>query len=717
MKVSILSFCFALSLNSSAQSTDTIPSGQQSILGTLKSLEQVTITAEKKEAQLQRTPISVTAFNARQIKELRLWSLNGLSALIPNTYTAHSGDLRNVTSIRGIATTSYEQAVTTYVDGVNQFTLDTYMPELFDVERIEILRGPQGTLYGRNAMGGVINVITKKPSNALASQTEISVGSYGQKRWGTSLRIPLIKDKLFLGTAAMFEGSDGYYTNLYTNTHYDKQRKVYGNYYLKFFPTTRFQVTLNFKHQINRNNGAFPLAPNLAAALNTPYQLKQNALTVMHDNSLNASLSLKYTTTSGIKVQSQTAWQKNYRFYQDPIDADFSPLDAIAIINNYGKAYNNVNVFTEEITLHSKKEARLDWTTGTYFFHQDNPVKQGTYFGKQSNLLGIPGGPFTLINTNLGTNYGTAFFGQASYPISSSVDVIGGIRFDNETRKMTISGLYVKSATIQFPTQTDSSGNAHFTAVSPKFGFKWQINESKMMFLTYSKGFRAGGLTPLGSDPSQVPLASYAPEYSHNIELGWKAQVLNTFRINVAAFYAFVRNAQTPLLILPDAVTVIRNAGKLNSKGLEIEMEATPLKGLEILYKGGFTDAHYSNLYLPKNDQMVNYSGNKQIFTPAYTSSTMAQYAIPFGHQEKRSISFRAEWLAFGNQYFDLANQLQQKAYGLINTRIALRLGKAELSVWGRNVTDKRYISYGYDFGAVYTAPPRTIGSSLIFEW
>lgn len=682
-----------------------------------RSLERIMVTAEKKETNLQKTAVSISVLNARQIKEARLWSLNGLSGLIPNTYTAHSGDLRNVTSIRGIATTSYEQAVATYVDGVSQFTLDTYMPELFDVERIEILRGPQGTLYGRNALGGVINVITKKPENTVASISEISIGNYGQKRIGSSIRIPLVKNKLFFGSAFMYEGHRGFFRNLFNNSRYDRQHKFYGSYQLKYFPSERLQATLNVKHQINRNHGAFPLSGNIEAAVENPFILNQNALTVMRDQNLNASLAIKYKSRSGIQFQSQTSWQQNYRYYNDPIDADFSPLDAISIVNNYGRAFNNVNVFTKEITVQSKANARFDWTAGGYFFLHDNPVKQGTRFGKNADLLGIPDKLFTLVQTNLGKNYGAAFFTQTNYSLTSSLKLITGLRWDVEKRKMTISGEYQKDPNIAFSLQSDSSGSASFSALSPKLGLQWDPNETSMLFFTYSKGFRAGGLTGIASDPSQVPLASYAPENSHNLELGWKKQIpAYGLKLHVSAFYTFIMNVQTPVLMLPDAVTVVRNAGKLNSKGVELEIEAKPIKGLEMIYKGGLTDATYTGLSLPKDGEMVKYDGNRQIFTPHYTSATIVQYTIPFNQKKGQSLQIRAEWMAFGNQFFDLANRIEQKAYGLVNSRIAYKRGKTEISLWIRNITDKRFISYGYDFGAVYLGAPRQIGGSWIFE-
>src|SRR4030095_11452262 len=120
-----------------------------------------------------------------------------ITAIIPNLYSANPGDHRNVTSIRGITSTSYDPAVATYIDGVNQFNLDTYISQLYDIERIEVLRGPQGTLYGRNAMGGVINIITKKPTNQPNGFGSVSIGNYGRQRYNLGIRGPLIKDKLF----------------------------------------------------------------------------------------------------------------------------------------------------------------------------------------------------------------------------------------------------------------------------------------------------------------------------------------------------------------------------------------------------------------------------------------------------------------------------------------------------------------------------------------
>src|SRR5260221_10291629 len=231
-------------------------------------LDEVIVSAQKKEEVLQKLPLSVSALSSTKVRDYHLWRNKDITAVVPNLYSANPGDDRNVTSIRGVTSTSYDPAVATYVDGVNQFSLDTYIPQLFDVERIEVLRGPQGTLYGRNAMGGVINIITKQPGNETSGFAELSVGYYGLQRYNIALRTPLIKDKLFLGVSGMYNNLGGFYTNDYNNTKFDKQHFFLGNYYLKFLASQKWALTLNVKHHINRNNGPFSLVNGVVEAFN-----------------------------------------------------------------------------------------------------------------------------------------------------------------------------------------------------------------------------------------------------------------------------------------------------------------------------------------------------------------------------------------------------------------------------------------------------------------
>ncbi|HET6993914.1 MAG TPA: TonB-dependent receptor [Chitinophagaceae bacterium] len=679
-------------------------------------LDAVWVNAQKREELLQRVPLSITAISSRQVQQYRLWNNNELATIVPNLYSANSGDDRNVTSIRGITTTSYDPAVATYIDGVNQFGLDTYIATLFDIERIEVLRGPQGTLYGRNAMGGVINIITKQPSNSTSGFAEISFGNYKQQRYSLGLRTPLVKNKLYVGLAGLYDKRHGFYTNQFNNSSFDKQNSFTGNYYLKYIAGSHWDFTINVKHHNNRNNGAFTLVNGVDEALKNPFILNQNAVAKMVDDIFNSSLIVKYSGSS-FNFSSQTAWQSNHRYYDKPLDGDFSPIDGVTIINNYGNDWNNVKVMTQEFKFSSPASttSRLKWTAGSYLFHQDNPVKQTTHFGNDAMLLGAPDVNFGVINTTTAKSSGIAFFGQLSYSVNNKLDVIAGLRYDYEHKNYNVLGEYQKDPNPNpiFETRPDTSASANFSAVSPKLGIAYKLSANSNAFATYSRGYRTGGFTQLSSDPSQPPLYPYKPEYSNNIELGIKNNLCNNrLRLNAALFMTLVNDAQVPTLVLPDAITVTRNAGKLTSKGIELELSSTPVKGLQADYNFGYTDATYKTLKLSQNGSTVDLDGKKQVFTPDVTSMLALQYGIDLGSRQLKLV-FRGEWLYTGKQYFDLSNNISQDGYSLFNTRFGLSFKKAELMFWGRNLADKKYIAYAYDFGAVHLGNPKTYGITL----
>jgi iron complex outermembrane receptor protein len=678
-------------------------------------LSEVVVSAQKRDEAAQRVPISISTLSAKQVDDYRVWNIQDLTAIIPNLYAANAGDGRNVTSVRGITTTSYDPAVATYIDGVNQFGLDTYIAQLFDVERIEVLRGPQGTLYGRNATGGVINIITKQPTNETTGFAGIDLGNYGLQRYSLGLRTPLIKDKLFLGAAGLFSHLGGYYTNAFNNSKFDKQHYFLGNYYLKYLATPKLSFTLNVKNDIDRNNGAFTLASSEEQAFKTPFVVDQNATTTMIDNIFNASLVASYTGSS-FNFTSQSSYQENTRYYTTPIDGDFSPIDGVSIINNYGGNWNTVKTGIQEFRFSSPASSGspIKWTAGTYGFYNNSPTKQGTHYGKDAADLGSPVANFTSININTSTNYGIAFYGQATYSVSRQVDVTAGLRYDYEHKKQFINGAFQPDGEPAVVTRSDTSSTASFKAVTPKLSIAWHFTADNNIYASYSRGFRAGGISQLGSDPSQPPLYTYKPEYSNNYEAGSKNTFYNKrISLNVVAFYTLVTDAQVPTLILPDAITVTQNAGRLHSAGAEVELAAAPLRGLELNYNLGFTHARYASLNIPENGNAVNLNGNHQVFTPDVTSMLAMQYTYALNKAKKINLVAHGDWRYIGNQYFDLANTIEQKGYSLFNARAGVSTQYFDVFVWGSNIANKKYIDYAYDFGAAHLGNPRTFGISL----
>lgn len=682
-------------------------------------LDSVTVTAEKREAPLQKVPISVTAIGARQVDAFRLWDIKGITGIVPNLYSGNSGDGRNVTSIRGVTTTSYDPAVATYIDGVNQFSLDTYIPELNDIERIEILRGPQGTLYGRNAMGGVINIITKQPDNNTHGFAQVDEGNYNQQRYAAGIRTPLINNKLFFGAAAAYNKRNGYYTNDFNNSSFDNQSALTGNYYLKYLPGAGWSLTLNVKHENNRNRGAFPLSTSVDEAFTHPFHLDQNAIGKMIDNTLNASLSINHSGQA-LNFSSITAWQNNHRYYQPSVDGDFSPIDGVTIINDFGSSWNNVQVFTQELRFASpdRNGSPLSWTAGAYFFHQYNPNRQATHYGADAGLLGSPMTDFSSIDITKGKNTGVAGYGQVNYKVTEKLTLLAGLRYDYEHRYLDVTEQFQPDGAPAITTTPDTNAALHFSALSPKAGIAYQLTNNTNLYATYSRGYRPGGLTQLSPDPSQPPLYPYDPEYSNNIEIGIKNSFFDRrLVLNATAFLTHVTNAQVPTLILPSAITVTRNTGKLISKGVELEAAANPVKGLQMTYSFGYTDAHYQSLNVSENGQAVDLAGKKQIFTPEFTSMFAPQYSLPLSTRRHLDLVVRGEWFWLGREYFDLDNNIAQSPHSLVNIRTGITTPHLELWFWMRNLGDTKYIEYAYDFGAAHLGDPRTWGITLKTSW
>ena len=520
-----------------------------------------------------------------------------------------------------------------------------------------------------------------------------------------------------MGVSGLFDYLDGYYSNRFNNSRFDRQHSLAGNYYLKWLVSSRLALTLNVKQQINRNNGVFPLAGSLKDAFAHPFTVNQNAVTKIIDNIFNSSLSVSYHGPA-IDFSSQTAYQSNYRYYTDPIDGDFSPLDAITIIDNYGKPWNKVKVLTQEFRLTSPAASLspVRWTAGTYLFYQNSPNKQATRFGKDARFIGSSDSLFSIITTSKSQRTGFAFYGQATYDLSARLEITAGLRYDYENDRMNVLGEFQHDPNPNpvFAIRPDTSGSAAFSAISPKLSVEYHAGPHNNLFAVYSRGFRTGGLTQLSSDPSQPPLYAYKPEYSDNIEIGSKNNLLdNRLRLNIAAFYTTITNAQVPTLILPDAITVTKNAGRLDSKGIELELAATPLKGLEACYNFGYTDAIYKSLKLSQNGTVSDLGGNRQIFTPDITSLLALQYGYVLGSKRILQLVIRGEWIYLGQQYFDLANAIKQNPYSLFNARFGIACRHFEMMFWGRNLGNKKYISYAYDFGAVHLGNPFTFGATL----
>src|SRR5690606_3468178 len=263
-------------------------------------------------------------------------------------------------------------------------------------------------------------------------------------------------------------------------------------------------------------------------------------------------------------------------------------------------------------------------------------------------------------------------------------------------------------------TRTDTAASDTYQNLSPKFAVRYTLSADNQIYGAYSRGCRAGGISELSPDPSEPPLVSYDSEYSDNLEIGSKNMFANRrLRVNATVFYTRIKDGQIPVLVMPEALTLMRNAARLESKGVELELYALPAKGLEFTYTFGYTDASYTDLSVADHGANKDLKGNKQIFTPKTTSYASVVYNRELSSIRDTRFFVRLENKTIGKVHFDLANTISQDPYNLISGRIGVQYKQTALSVWGSNLTNKTYIDYAYDFGAVHLAEPRMYGVTL----
>ncbi|PWG82263.1 TonB-dependent receptor [Pararcticibacter amylolyticus] len=681
-----------------------------------RQLNEVMVTAERREQEVQNVPAAITVLDARQIKEYRLWDVTNLTALAPNLFTVEHGNSAssNFLNIRGVMGFSNEQAVATYVDGVYQFDYFSAPVQFSDIQSIEILRGPQGTLYGRNAFGGVVNITTRQPGNKPGGYFETTFGNYGQQRYTASLTSPVIAGKLFAGGSFTYNHRGAIYYNEFTKSGFDRREDYSGNFNLRYLPSANWSLALNARVENDNDRGSFPWVGFYDQVLAEPYQVNTNLTNVERRNNFNTSLAANYYGKhfNFTSVSSYIDWHAWYE--GKGVDYDFSPLDGFSTAPNQRQ-----HVFSQEIRFSSPSagQSRLKWVAGAYGFTQNTRMNAPVFFGKDYGLLdpGATDVPFTSTNISRGNNKGFAFFGQATYAITPKLDLTAGIRYDHETRNLNQYSDYVKDPEPAVSTPARDY-KASFHAFTPKMVLSYKLQDDMLLYGSYARGFRAGGLNTNVVDPAQVP---YEPEHSDNFEIGWKNMLFNNkLKLNFTAFYLKQHNQQISTAM--DGVNaLILNVGEMHNKGLELEVTALPVKGLQIDWNAGYSHARYTSLLLydAAANAVVNFKGNRPINTPPLSSMLAAQYTYDFeGSKQPLAAFVRGEYRYLGRYYFDFINGLSQPGYSLLNFKAGISFKNFELNGWMRNAASEKYVAYG-SFGSFLLGSPRTYGTTLIAKF
>lgn len=724
-KLSFISLFFVSGIVN-AQNIDTLNINQ---------LEEAVVTANKKEENIIKVNTSVTSLNSKKIENARIWGLSGLTAIVPNyNYQELGVSFQQIQSIRGIQVFSENPAISTYVDDVNSLDILANGFMFTDIERIEILRGPQGTLYGRNAMGGVVNIITKKPTNIKSGFAEISTGNYGLQRYSAAYKTPIVKDKLFFGLSTHYQQQEGFLTNdikgttatdlSLTGKKVGGEKNLYGNLYLKWLPTQKLSFTLNVKAQSDKsdNSGFMISQKNDSIARANPNSINLARLAKHERNVVNTSLVSKYvgnknTLTSISSLQT--------------IAFGFQDLDFPGIYHSYydgkvGELLPPQKVLCEEIRLNSNTDStkKFNYTVGLYMFRQFGyePTTNTAYelSSFESAAYSLPVGSY-IISRNRSDNYGIAGFGEASYKLTQKLKLTAGLRYDYENKKATFNGW--GDAILLNGTVTELKPNitskARFSALSPKFAMNYEFSKNSNLYVSYTRGFRAGGINA-SSLPANVK-QTFNPEYSDNYELGFKKYFANK-KLSLATSLFLIQWKDLQFYNLVAPFTYAReNVGNAQSAGLEVEISAILFKGFQLDGSLGLNKTEYKGFDLERVNfgtgqvTVTSIGGNLLSNAPMSTAFIGAQYEHRLS--EKSKLVLRAEVKNIGAYYTDIQNKIEQPSYTLINSRLGFEFKSYSLYFWGQNLTNERFLAYGNpdsSFGRnVRMASPSTMGITL----
>jgi iron complex outermembrane receptor protein len=720
-------------------------------------IEKVVVTARRREESLQDVPVSVTAFSADQLSKQGVQDVVGLATTLPNTTLKASRATNSTLTafIRGVGQADplagFESGVGIYIDDIYLARPQAAVADIYDVERIEVLRGPQGTLYGRNTIGGAVKYVTRK----LAPQTDVrlkaTVGNYGEKDGVVTASTPLSDTVRIGGTIARFK-HDGYGTNLFTGKgNYDKDVTA-GRVSVELTPTPDLFIRVagdltqddsdpknGHRLIVGRKSGA----PILSNVYDTQGDLTK---AIGHDQEVRAhgfSALVEYTINPELSVKSITASRHDKSYA--PID-----FDALQVVDFEVPALYTNRQFSQEFQL-TYTGPKIQGVAGVYYI-------DANAYNKFDTILANPvaaANSSTFTSGNVDTKAWAAYF-DGSYNFTDALSLSLGGRYTVDKREADIlrqiyfglggSPQMGNPGAIFFRTDTDLSGlSRRDTKFTPRVAVNYKVNPDHNVYASYSEGFKGGGFDPrtnvAGTKVSiATARAGYRPETIDTVELGLKS-AFNGGRIttNAALFYSDYKDVQIPGSVAIDTngdgkddsfAGFTTNAGKAKIKGAELEAIAHLTDAFTLAGMYSYIDAEYKEFLIAGAGGLVNVA-NQRVFqnTPKNSANLRGTYdfGLPLmGYNGKLSLIASWSYKSLTHQ-FEFASDLDQQAYRLWDASLVWTRadGKVRAGIHGKNLGDVRYKTAGYFFPTLgnegtlttFYGAPRTVQATVEYRF
>lgn len=709
-----------------------------------RTLNTVVVTGRLREENVQDVPISQTVFGAEQIQDARLDRVEDFIGLTPGVTISQAQNAgQSFIMIRGLTQVRNNEApVAVVIDGALTASPNQLTRELFDVESIEVLRGPQGALYGRNATGGAIIINTKQPGDEFESYVRGGIASGEEYFVGGGVSGPLVENKLYGSLNAKYLDREGYYDNVTLNEKADffDELAVAGK--LRWEPNENFTANLRLNYiknegsalnvwfqptilDANGNFAGFDFAggPTVDTGgvggdvvQDTFYA---NNRSVNERDIFEATLKLEQEFDFG-SITSITAYQDLEEFSagdQFPYTAaDFSVIGFDGLDGTQSQFFD-VKAWSQELRIASKDEDRLRWMFGGYYLDTERFVS--TTAGRDTGAGFIlpltrtpfpsdPNNPTTSFLADENDNTAWALFGNLTYDVTDRLEAYFGLRYDEDQREQTVSPLQ-----FGLPAGVGSPGAVNeqtFDSLQPKASLRYKATDNLNLFASWGRGFRSGQFNQNGVGTLVGNAADFADqETTETLEVGFKSQFYdNRFTINGTAYKTDIEDSHYFLFVGAVSAQIMVNIDEVEIQGFDIEATANLAEGFDVYAGLGIIDSEIGAYTFSPGAV-----GNKAPYVSDSTLNLGGQYR--FGLSDGLDGLVRLDYNRTGERFWDPENTTSNDPIDLLNARVALEGGDGKwvASLYAKNLLDTEYnLDLTADGGAVFSfiAPPQVFG-------
>jgi len=741
--VTFLSFAVLTIIN-----TNTLHAQQESGM-----LEEVIVTAEKRTANVQETAISLSVFSEQALAKHGVETSMDLQGMDPSVVIGGMAGL-GMPYIRGIGNEHLSIAAdgssSIYVDGVYYARTGSAISEIFDLERVEILKGPQGTLYGRNSVGGSINFITNNPDDTFGAHVDVIIGNNEKRKFRGSINVPL-GENLFMRGSVVTGKSEGFFTNLTdpfedvnlslhkTDPHYGGDDIVAGRFKFLYQAADDITVTLGVDYSKDKRpytvlltyNPAFP-SPGVDFDRDIPNVGLPGPL----DDGATPGRShpdpyKNYLNVTPEEVQKQEGvnltveWDydfatlKSISSYREYFNDSIFDLDGTDYPDGFQGMFTDSETFTQEFQLTSPAEnGSLQWVGGLFYLDDE---------GLQNVPVSLANGQQLIDFRATLDVWAWAAYGQLSYFFSDNLRLTAGARYSKEKKEVAYDHLitvFPGSLDIMIPIVV--SGEQEWDSFDPKIGIDYFVNDDVMLYASASKAFKSGGFNTLSLDFSTQ---EFDPEEILAYEVGVKSELLDRrVRVNLAAFYYDYTDLQQNQY--SEAAVIVVNADSATVKGIDVDVTALVADGLELRAAVSYLDAKFDEfltvdpLHPELGVQDLGELGYRLPRAPEWAYNVAATYTHQLGAHG--SLTWLGEYVWKDEVFHSPFNLdgVSQDSFGLLNARVTWRTPAENWSVslWGKNLTDETWyqnsvVNLAFVGGVRQPADPRTYGITVTADW